>query len=78
MIPAAIEAGLGELGKHGSMIHRKLGANFRLSMVLTDLPLVSDAPDIFGGDDFCTRCQLCSSACPPMPFHAKKSWFAGK
>ena len=35
MIPPAIEAGLGELGKHGSMIHRKLGANFRLSMVLT-------------------------------------------
>ena len=52
MIPAAIEAGLGELGKHGSMIHRKLGANFRLSMVLTDLPLISDAPDIFGADDF--------------------------
>ena len=31
MIPAAIEAGLGELGKHGSMITRKFGSSFRLS-----------------------------------------------
>ena len=37
MIPAAIEAGLGELGKHGSIINRELGSNFRLSMVTTDL-----------------------------------------
>jgi len=78
MIPAAIEAGLGELGKHGSMIHRKLGANFRLSMVLTDLPLVSDAPDIFGGDDFCTRCQVCSSACPPEAISREKVMVRGE
>jgi epoxyqueuosine reductase len=37
LIPAAIEAGLGELGKHGSMIHRQFGANFGLARVLTDL-----------------------------------------
>src|SRR5208283_1761096 len=36
LIPPAIEAGLGELGKHGSMIHRKFGANFRLACVLVD------------------------------------------
>jgi len=39
LIRAAIEAGLGELGKHGSMIHSKLGSNFRLACVLTDAPL---------------------------------------
>lgn len=65
MIPPAIEAGMGELGKHGSMIHRKLGANFRLSMVMTDMPLQPDAPDVFGGDDFCQSCQVCTTACPP-------------
>ena len=72
MIPAAIEAGLGELGKHGSMIHRKLGANFRLSMTLTDLPLLTDEPDVFGGDEFCTRCQVCSTACPPDAISREK------
>lgn len=65
MIPPAIEAGLGELGKHGSMIHRRFGANFRLSMVLTDLPLAADEKDVFGGDDFCQSCQVCTTACPP-------------
>ena len=78
MIPAAIEAGLGELGKHGSMIHRKLGANFRLSMVLTDLPLLTDSPDVFGGDDFCMRCQVCSSACPPEAISREKVTVRGK
>jgi epoxyqueuosine reductase len=78
MIPAAIEAGLGELGKHGSMIHRKLGANFRLSMVLTDLPLVADAPDIFGANDFCIRCQVCSNACPPKAIFPEKVMVRGE
>ena len=39
MVPAAIAAGLGELGKHGSIINRKLGSSFRLAAVLTDAPL---------------------------------------
>jgi epoxyqueuosine reductase len=38
LIPAAIEAGLGELGKHGSMIHHRLGSNFRLACALTNAP----------------------------------------
>ena len=64
MIPAAIEAGLGELGKHGSIINRTYGSSFRLAMVTTDLPLIADQPDVFGGDMFCESCQLCSNACP--------------
>jgi epoxyqueuosine reductase QueG len=65
LIPAAIEAGLGELGKHGSMIHRKLGSNFRLAAVLTNAPLVADARADFGADDFCLNCRICSDGCPP-------------
>ena len=53
MIPAAIEAGLGGLGKHGSMINREYGSSFRLACVMTDIPLIADRPDIFGADDFC-------------------------
>jgi Pyruvate/2-oxoacid:ferredoxin oxidoreductase delta subunit len=65
LIPPALACGFGELGKHGSIIHRELGASFRLACVLTDVPLVADVPDDFGADDFCTRCRLCEDACPP-------------
>ncbi|MDP6173994.1 MAG: 4Fe-4S dicluster domain-containing protein [Rhodospirillales bacterium] len=64
MIPAAIEAGLGALGKHGSMISRQFGSSFRLASVLTDMPLIPDEPDIFGSDDFCQSCQICTRICP--------------
>ena len=78
MIPAAIEAGLGELGKHGSIINRELGSNFRLSMVTTDLPVIPDKPDVFGADVFCESCQLCSSACPPDAIFREKKMVRGE
>jgi epoxyqueuosine reductase len=78
MIPAAIEAGLGELGKHGSLIHRQLGSNFRLAMVVTDLPLVADERDAFGGDEFCQHCRLCVDECPPQAIQHEKQWVRGE
>ena len=78
MIPAAIEAGLGELGKHGSIINRELGSNFRLSMVTTNLPVIPDKPDVFGADVFCESCQLCSSACPPDAIFREKQMVRGE
>jgi epoxyqueuosine reductase len=77
LIPAAIAAGLGELGKHGSLINRKLGSSFRLSAVTTDLPLEVDQPDIFGGDEFCLRCQVCLEACPPDAISNEKQLVRG-
>ncbi len=77
LIPAAIAAGLGELGKHGSMIHPELGSSFRLAAVATDLPLVADAPIEFGADEFCTRCQACSNACPPQAIFEEKQLVRG-
>ncbi len=65
LIPPAIAAGLGELGKHGSLINRQYGSGFRLSAVATDVPLLFDQPAPFGVDEVCTRCQACSRACPP-------------
>lgn len=65
-IPVAIDCGFGELGKHGSLISKEYGSNFRLGTVVTDLPLVNGnggSVDI-GVDDLCARCTLCSRACP--------------
>ncbi len=78
LIPPAIEAGLGELGKHGSMIHRKLGASFRLACVLTDLPLLPDSRDDFGADEFCANCRVCADACPPDAILKEKTMVRGE
>jgi len=64
-IPMAVNAGLGQLGKHGSMISREFGSNFRLSAVLTDVPLKCDAPVDIGVDDLCLSCRRCTIDCPP-------------
>jgi epoxyqueuosine reductase QueG len=77
MIPAAIAAGLGELGKHGSMINRTHGAGFRLSAVATDMPLDEDEPDQFGADQFCVNCQVCRDACPPDAIANEKQTVRG-
>ncbi|MBT7759340.1 MAG: hypothetical protein HN732_18565, partial [Rhodospirillaceae bacterium] len=47
-IPVFLEVGFGELGRHGSVIHPELGANFRPGFVTTDLPVAYDTPKEFG------------------------------
>jgi len=65
LIPPAIASGLGELGKHGSLINRQYGAGLRLAGVTTNMPLVATRPDRLGADEFCATCQVCTRACPP-------------
>ena len=77
LIPAAIECGFGELGKHGSIINRQYGSSFRLAAVLTDVPLLADQADIFGADDFCLRCQACVRHCPPNAISNHKQMVRG-
>lgn len=64
MIPPALAAGFGELGKHGSVINPEFGASFRLSAVLTDCPLPVDVTADHGIDAFCANCRVCEAACP--------------
>ncbi len=78
MIPLAINAGLGQLGKHGSMISLKHGSNFRLAAVLTDLPLACDAPVDIGVDDLCLQCRRCEIDCPPDAIYPDKQWVRGE
>lgn len=77
LIPAAIDAGLGELGKHGSLINRTWGSNLRLAGVTTDMPLAFDRVDDFGADDFCTNCRICTDACPPDAIHETRQMVRG-
>ncbi len=63
-IPMAIQAGLGELGRHGLLIAPKFGPRVRISKVITDLPLVPDEPLEFGVTPFCTACEICAEMCP--------------
>ena len=77
LIPPAIASGLGELGKHGSMISRHFGSGVRLAGVTTDMPLVATAPDRFGADEFCATCQICTRECPPEAIEEEKQMVRG-
>ena len=59
-----MDAGLGELGRHGYLITKELGPRLRLAGVTTDLPLVPDKPVDIGVEDFCSRCEKCADCCP--------------
>lgn len=62
-IPLAIDAGLGELGRHGLLITPQFGPCLRLCKVFTNIPLVPDKPITFGVTEFCRKCNKCAEAC---------------
>ena len=64
VVPVAVDAGLGELGRCGYLIHPRLGANLRLACVTTDLPLALDSPVDLGVQHFCDNCLKCATTCP--------------
>lgn len=68
-IPIAINAGLGELGRHGLLITEKFGPRVRLGTVTTNLPLKTDTPVTFGAADFCETCDICitETECDAIP-----------
>jgi ferredoxin len=77
-IPLALNAGLGQLGKHGSMISQEFGSNLRLAAVLTDLPLAVDGPVDIGVDDLCKSCLRCVQDCPPGAIFNEKQMVRGE
>ena len=77
LIPPAIAAGLGELGKHGSLISPRFGSGVRLAGVTTNMPLLATSPASFGADDFCATCQVCTHACPPGAIAPQKQMVRG-
>jgi len=77
-IPLALKAGFGELGRHGSIIHPKMGPLFRLGSVITDMPLKTDSPIDAGIAAFCDTCRACRIYCPAKAIPDNRSPEAGK
>ena len=73
-IPLAVNAGLGELGRHGMLIHEEYGSRLHLAVVTTDLPLAVDKPVDVGVEDVCKYCMKCARTCPSysIPFGGKE------
>lgn len=65
-VPYAIQAGLGEYGRHGLVITPEYGPRLRFGKIFTDMPLAHDEPKSFGVKKFCDLCRKCSDACPPQ------------
>ena len=63
-IPLAIQAGLGEFGRNGLLIHPKFGQSVRIAKVFTDLPLIPNSTINFGAANFCRSCKKCAELCP--------------
>ncbi|MCY3977400.1 MAG: reductive dehalogenase [Chloroflexi bacterium] len=63
-IPLAIQAGLGQYGRHGLLITPEFGPRVRIAKIFTDLPLIPDQPIDFGVTETCNHCRRCSDGCP--------------
>jgi len=64
LVPLAVDAGLGELGRLGYLMTREFGPRIRLGAVTTNLPLIPDRPVDLGVADFCRICKKCAVCCP--------------
>src|SRR3989338_9517146 len=62
-------AGLGWIGRNNLMVNNKLGSQFRLVTVLTDMPLKSDKPT----QEDCGNCRACVVTCPVKAIKEKKA-----
>jgi reductive dehalogenase len=77
-VPMAIDAGLGQAGRHGLLMTPKYGPRVRLAKVITDMPLVTDSPIDFGVTEFCEVCKLCATECPSGSISAGPRTWAGE
>lgn len=61
----ARDAGLGEIGRMGLLMTPKLGPRVRISVVTTNLPLITDTIEQdYSVIDFCEKCKKCADSCP--------------
>ncbi len=60
---SALEAGLGEFGRHGLLITPEFGPRVRLATITTDLELPAGERKSFGVEEYCRTCSICRDAC---------------
>lgn len=67
-VPTAVDAGLGRLGRIGLLMHPVYGPCVRLSVVTTELELITPdttaRPPDNSIDHFCKICKKCADSCP--------------
>ncbi len=63
----AQQAGLGRIGRHTLLIHRKMGTRFTIGVLLLKTPFSSWRPPL---EDFmpCGSCTICLDSCPTEAF----------
>ena len=76
-VPIGLKAGFGELGRHGSIIHPKLGPLFRMGSVAVTMELEIDRPIDAGIAKFCDTCRACRKYCPANAIPDQRSPSAG-
>ncbi|MFC1703525.1 4Fe-4S double cluster binding domain-containing protein [Candidatus Omnitrophota bacterium] len=64
-------AGLGWIGRNNLLVNKKLGSQFRMVTVLTDLNVSADKPI----KDGCGSCRLCIDVCPVSAIKERKEEF---
>ncbi len=74
---AALEAGLGEIGRHGLLITEEYGPRIRVATVTTDLRLPQNNKKKFGVDEFCKTCTICIDNCEGAAIPQKKEKVRG-
>lgn len=80
-VPQAIDAGLGQYGRHGLLITKQFGPRVRIAKVLTDMPLLRDYPDegfCKSVIRFCESCEKCATTCPSQSIpYGKEQTYEG-
>lgn len=76
-VPHAVDAGLGEQGRHSYLVTAVYGPRVRTAAVTTDLELIEDGPVDIGVEDFCQNCRLCEINCPCNALPAEKEVVRG-
>lgn len=66
---AATRAGIGWIGKNGSLITNEFGPRVRLGTILTNMPLTYSKPI---NNSLCGKCKICVEACPALALKGNK------
>jgi len=66
----AVAAGLGEIGKSGSLLTPEFGAHQRQIVIITDAELPADG--LYDGKPLCHDCEICVEQCPMAALGGKE------